>query len=184
MGQYKFSRPFYVICALGLLAIVVVERITPHKAYAGFFVEKAQRAFEEPNLDKAKKYYLLAINADPLRAKSYYGLGDIFAGQGNYAQAIPYFQKATYVGTYKNQINFYSLGFAYYQLGFYERASVSFEKGVLIDPRYAQCRYYLILSLLKIGKKADIPVHFKKLKEYGTPEMVSSVESLLSGRQE
>ena len=178
MNQHKFSRSFYIICAVGLLSLIITERITPHKAYASFFAEKAQRAIERQQFKKAKQQYRLAFKADPERPNLYCQFGEFLVDQGSYGEAIPYLQMATYLGNYKNQISFYLLGMCYYRLGFYKRAQASFESGVTMTPGYAKCRYYLILSLLKLDKKETIPYHLKKLQEVD-PDLARSLELML-----
>ncbi|MDD5356976.1 MAG: tetratricopeptide repeat protein [Candidatus Pacebacteria bacterium] len=85
--------------------------------------------------------------------------GYVFRGQaevqkGDIASAIPDFENAAVIAQNNSQI-FFQLGVLYYNAKKYDNAIGVLERAVIIDPSYANARYFLGLSYDKVGRVDD-----------------------------
>ncbi|MDD4989195.1 MAG: tetratricopeptide repeat protein [Candidatus Pacebacteria bacterium] len=103
-----------------------------------------------------------------LNLKRNYLDGYVFRGQaevqkGDIASAIPDFESAAIISQNNSQI-FFQLGVLYYNAKKYDSAVSVLERAVIIDPAYANARYFLGLSYDKLGRTNDAITQFTEVQ--------------------
>lgn len=87
--------------------------------------------------DEAIEMCHKAIEIDPGYGNPYNDIGAYLMEKGEFAEAIPWFEKATAAARYDApQFPYVNLGRAYEQIGRYRSALQSYDKALEIDPLY------------------------------------------------
>jgi tetratricopeptide (TPR) repeat protein len=94
-------------------------------------------------------------------AKAYLLWGGGLGNQGKYAEAIPFFEKATTLDP-KFALAYYNWGVSLAEQGNYTEAIRLYEKATILDPKDAAAYYNWGVSLMKQGKNTEAITFYEK----------------------
>jgi len=120
------------------------EQITLQNAYkknvdqldATDWFNKGYNAGLLKEYDKAKSFYLRAIELNPDYSDAYSNLGNVYYDQENYAGAIKYYNKAIEINPDFSKA-YYNLGIVYRNQGNYSDAIKCYKKAIELNPSYS-----------------------------------------------
>ncbi len=108
------------------------------------------------DLQKARGFFLDAINLDSNFSKAYNNLGIVYIKMSMWNEAIEQFKKALSNPMYQNpETAYFNLGNVYYKLGKYELAITAYKDSIKRAPSFAHPYYGLALSYNKIGRYGE-----------------------------
>jgi len=117
---------------------------------AADYVQAGDGDFARGLLDEAEGQYRLALQADSTNQGALVGLGQVAMARGDYAQALPYLQRATQVST-QLVTAFRSLGDAYAATGNLSGAAAAYRQAVALAPANLDLRFALASALVQIA---------------------------------
>jgi type IV pilus assembly protein PilF len=124
-----------------------------YSAIASFYLKKNQ-------LDMAKEYILRALSLDPDNSNYLNTYASILASQGNQKEALKVWEKVEKDPTYPSTgVVYFNMGYAYYQLGLYDKAIEYWNKSIVESPNVIRpyiSLYNLFLRLNDLQKAEDI----------------------------
>jgi tetratricopeptide (TPR) repeat protein len=114
---------------------------------------RAQQAMAARDWDKAKQYYLLALDFRADTAEVHYGLATVYFQQGDMANAAHHYMEVTRLEPSRARA-FINLGAALHKLGEFEDAEIALCKGLQIDSRLGE-GFYLLGLVHKSRRQID-----------------------------
>ena len=113
--------------------------------------------------EQAKGYFLEAIKFDPKNAAAYFGLGELYSGTDNQAEAISSYEKS--LATDKGLTEIYvPLGILYYQAGEIAKADDLLTKALLTSANSAETQFFLGLIRAAQNRNDEALAAFQKAK--------------------
>jgi len=176
--MYVGAAFFCMILALLILKIKnrnIIIAVTALIAVL-YFIKTSGRAYEWKT---NKGLWLATQKTSPYSYRTYNNLGDVYAQEGNYEQAIKYFEQALKLNpTYAEAVH--NIGYTFLRLGNKEMAKKYLTKSVEMNPLLYQ-------SLFKLGAIAYEEKNYEQAKVYflkslevnpGFPPSVKALEVL------
>jgi tetratricopeptide (TPR) repeat protein len=118
----------------------------------------ARRNHLAGRLADAEAGYRAALAAEPTHLSARNGIATLYAGQGDFARAIPIWQaladKVTLASGPGSAFVFNNLGYAYLLNGEYDQAITALQKACLLDPLNHRTWLHLGQALHKLGEDA------------------------------
>ncbi len=112
---------------------------------------------------KAKESIGKALQLKNNYAEAIFLLAQIQVSEGNIKDAIDSVQAASYLAPNDSGV-FFQLGLLKYNYKDYQGAVDALQNAIRINPQYANAKYFLGLSLQKVGRVADAIAQFNDLK--------------------
>lgn len=131
---------------------------------------------------KARGYLTFALQKKTNYTEAIFLLSQIEADAGNIREAIAQTERASLIAP--NDVGvFFQLGFLRYKNNDYGGAISALERAVILNPVYANAKYFLGLSYAKIGKQTDAIAQFKDiaLLNPGNNEVENILKNLRAG---
>ncbi len=143
----------------------------------------ARLEIDNGNIKKAKEYISQAISKKTNYLDAYYLLAQIQIGENNIKEAIKSVETAVIIEP-TNPALLFQLGLLYYNTGNYTNAGGAFIKSLQISPQYANARYFLGLSLARLGDFKSAIVQFEEVLKTNpdSKDVVSILKALNSGK--
>lgn len=108
------------------------------------------------DLEKSRRFFLDAILIDGDFSTAHNNIGIVYIRMSKWNEAIEHFKKALSNPMYQNPESAYlNLGTAYYKLGRYDLAIISYRDSLKRAPAFAPSYYGLALSYNKIGRYGE-----------------------------
>ncbi|MGA2678311.1 MAG: tetratricopeptide repeat protein [Sedimentisphaerales bacterium] len=117
------------------------------------------------DIDKAARYFNMAIKIGPANAEVHYNLGNIFLTQGLLAKAVVEYEmaikaKPNYAKAYGN------LGVAFIKVGQTDEAIKGFRRAVELDSNNIEARFNLAMALAENGRTDEAIEHMREVIEF------------------
>ena len=103
----------------------------------------------------AADLWLDTCQKSPGKSRPFNSLGTVYAGRGEYDQAIECFSRAITNGYGRQDLHQYNLGLAYSRKGDHRRAISAFQMALAVKPEYVDAYYELSISLRSEGLLYD-----------------------------
>jgi Flp pilus assembly protein TadD len=161
---------FVLICASFLVGkaagegISAVSKPRVNQLTSELLLDKASRAFEEKNTEKAIRLFRASIKYNTRYAEAYYRLGVVYAYIRNFKEAVSCFRKAIkfrpdFPKAYLN------LGSTYGQLKNYKQALFFYQKALALEENDPVIYYNIGALYSAMGKQELAQEYFAKAKE-------------------
>jgi tetratricopeptide (TPR) repeat protein len=136
------------------------------------------------DLKQAREFVNKAIAEKPNYAEAHFLLAQIEVTEGNLSKAIPSLETTTLLVP-NNAGLLFQLGLLKYNDADYNGAGVAFVQAIQAVPDYANAKYFLGLTLLKVGEKGAAIQQFKDLlvTNPNNEELKLIVTNLEAGRE-
>ncbi len=150
--------------AMGLSALqeaVALEPDSPlyHNALGVLYLNLKQH---REALEELKR----AVDLDGNYGEALHNLGVAYAEEGKWEEAVRLYRKALSIPAYGNSDGTYhNLGWAYYNLNRLPEAEETFRLVLKLQPNMASAHYLLGLVLLKMARRDDAKVEFRRARE-------------------
>ncbi len=147
------------------------------------YLSLARVESSQNKLDEAQKYIGNALQLKPNYTEAIFLLSQIQINQGKIKDAIISTQVATQINP-QNALLFFQLGFLYYNDKNYQRAVDSLQKALELDNQYANARYFLGLTLARLGRNSEAMTQFELLSQTNpeNKEVALILSNLRSGK--
>ncbi len=133
------------------------------------------KAYQQGNYQKALVYFQQAVQADSANGLAYFNLGDALYRLGKYQEAASAFERAlVQEDTQRVQAAYYNLGNAYFQLQDYQKAATFYRKALALNPRDADAKHNLELTLRKLKQQPPKQEDQKQQKNQNQPNIQPS----------
>ena len=107
-----------------------------------------------------------AVDLDGTYGEALHNLGVAYAEEGKWEEAVRLYKKALSVPAYGNSDGAYhNLGWAYYNLNRLQEAEETFRLVLKLQPNMASAHYLMGLVLLKMERRDEAKVEFRRAKE-------------------
>lgn len=164
-GKRYLKGAFIVMAGISILALFLIERITPHPKYAGVFYDLGLKQEKNGNFKEALGFYRKAVSFKPYSFEILNRLGVIYHRLGNYDKAIECLQQAIAFDP-KPHEPYDNLGLVYQSMGRLDDAILCSRKALMIKPNdqnylYHQAVYYLATG--DGGKAVEIIRYLEKI---------------------
>lgn len=143
----------------------------------------ARLELSNENNKKAKEYISQAISKKSNYLDAYYLLAQIQIAENNTKEAIKSVETAVIIDP-TNPALLFQLGLLYYNSANYTNAGAAFLKSIQISPEYANARYFLGLSIARLGDYKSAVVQFEELLKTNpdNKDLIQIINSLNSGK--
>ena len=132
------------------------------------YLSLAQLQVSQKKYDEAVQTVGAALQVKPNYLEGVFLLSQIEAAQGNLKDAITAAQFAVQINSQQPTL-YFQLGLLEYQNQDYVSSAKAFEAAVALQPDYANARYFLGLSYVRLARNADAIVQFQELAK-GNPD--------------
>lgn len=106
---------------------------------------------------------LIEKSNDSRKAEIQQMTGEVYYKQGSYCKALEYYEQANHIIPQKND---YQIGYCYYQLEEYQKATPYFERYAMVEDSIAQnALYHLADVYLKLGNKVKAQAMFLQVSK-------------------
>lgn len=147
------------------------------------YILLAQLEAANKNVPKAKELILKSVELKPNYTEAAYLWAQLEINEGNIKGAISSIGQIALLSP-NNPTVFFQLGFLQYSDKDYKGAIQSFERAVTLRPEYSNARYFLGLSLAKLGRNSDAIAQFVEIQKYNpeNTEVQTILRNLRAGR--
>ncbi len=128
----------------------------------GIYLSLAKLEASQNKLPEAQEYIGRSLQLKQNYIEAIFFLAQIQVNNGQIKEAITSVQVATQINP-NDATLFFQLGILYYNDKNYTDAATALSKAVSLNAQYANARYFLGLSLTRLGKNADAIVQFQEL---------------------
>ncbi|MHB1330881.1 MAG: tetratricopeptide repeat protein, partial [Minisyncoccota bacterium] len=144
---------------------------------------RAKLEFDNGNVEGAREFISLALSRKQDYAEAYFFLSQIEVNQNNLTEAIES-AEMTAVLSPNNAGIFFQLGLLKYSDRDYSGAEEAFVRALALVSEYANAKYYLGLTLDRLGRKDEALNQFEDLRETNpdNPAVVEVLDNLRAGR--
>jgi len=144
---------------------------------------RARLEISAENKEKAKEYIAQALNQKNNYTEAIFLLSQIQESEGNLKDAIASAEVASMVAP-NDMGTFFQLGLLRYKTKDYSGAVSAFGRAVDLNPNYSNAKYFLGISLSKIGNKNSAIQQFKEISLLNPDnvEVKNILENLKAGR--
>ncbi|MGW8271748.1 MAG: tetratricopeptide repeat protein [Thermodesulfovibrionales bacterium] len=128
--------------------------LDPRRKEVLYVIGLVHMKFED--FDKAEERFREAIDIDRDYAEAHTGLGNIYARQKRWDEAIAEFQEALRNPLYREpEVAYYNLGVAYFRTEKYALAVKSYRDGLRRAPQMYNVHYYVALAFNALGNYGE-----------------------------
>jgi tetratricopeptide (TPR) repeat protein len=147
------------------------------------YLSLAQLEVSKNKMDEAQQFIGNALQLKQNYTEAIFLLSQIQVSQNRIKDAIISAQVLTQINP-QNPLLFFQLGFLYYNDKNYEGATQSLGKAVELNSQYANARYFLGLSLARLGKNKEAIAEFEEIAKTNNDneEVVSILANLKAGK--
>ncbi len=182
LGQIYSSlvpEPLKIEGAYESAQFVYNEALKRNPSNPDLFLLLSQLEINKGNLEAARSYLRSALALKEDYADTYVLLARLEVSANNIPAAILSAEKLSALSPENAGIHF-EVGLLKYSALNYRGALLSFEKALTISPDYANAKYYLALSLAKLGRKDEAREHLVELSitNPGNAELKTALDSL------
>lgn len=180
---FEFATNLKMENAYGQAITAYTSAIQLNPLNPSLYLSLARLHASQNKLDEALQVVGVAIQAKNNYLDAIYLLSQIEAAKGNLRNATIAAEVATQINP-QNAILFFQLGLLQYNNKDYNLAATSLEKAVNLQPDYANAKYFLGLSYVRLNKISDAITQFEGLAKSNpeNQEVAFILNNLLEGK--
>ncbi len=170
----------FVLAAAGLLAVAGAG--CSAKAKKSYYLERADRWFNDGQFEKAEVEYLNVLHSDPQNGRAYCQLGIIYYNQGRFQKAAPFLFRGGQLDS-TNLDAHVKLGEIYLALGNFKEAHNQAESVLEQNPRDPQAPILFAQSVAKQNEISAARQRLHPLIQMGDDPALETAMGILASRE-
>jgi tetratricopeptide (TPR) repeat protein len=157
--------------------------MTVNPTNPGIYINMARSAFAAERNEEAREYIVKALEMKPRFVDAVFLLSQIQVAEGNIDEAIRSVDMSIQIQPNNPNLHF-QMGLLRYNKEDFTGAVSSFENAVILQPFFANAKYFLGISYERVGRTDDAILQFEDLQSLNpnNEEVQTILENLKSGQ--